>query len=160
MKTRSLHIASLCALLMLGSAGSFAATYNSQLTYRVGEKTFAAHVETSASPAKATVFIIHDWDGLTDYEKSRTKMLSDLGFDTIAIDLFGVDAKLENRDDYKRETGALYKDRTEFRAPLSAADDAGIKSGTNSEKSLSSAIALAVPPHLRRRALDLRLMAL
>ena len=87
-------------------------------------------------------------------------MLSDLGFDTIAIDLFGVDAKLENRDDYKRETGALYKDRTEFRAPLSAADDAGIKSGTNSEKSLSSAIALAVPPHLRWRALDLRLMAL
>jgi len=107
MKTRSLHIASLCAVLMLDSAGSFAATDNSQLTYRVGEKTFAAHVETSASPAKATVFIIHDWDGLTDYEKSRAKMLSDLGFDAIAIELFGVDAKLENRGDYKRETGAV-----------------------------------------------------
>ena len=134
MKTRSLYIASLCAVLMLGSAGAFAATYNSQLTYRVGEKIFATHVETSASPAKATVFIIHDWDGLTDYKKSRAKMLSDLGFDAIAIDLFGVGAKLENRDDYKRETGALYKDRTEFRARLSAAVDAGIKSGTNSEK--------------------------
>jgi hypothetical protein len=45
MKTRSLHIASLCALLVLESAGSFAATDNSQLTYRLGEKTFAAHVE-------------------------------------------------------------------------------------------------------------------
>ena len=34
----------------------------------------------------------------------------------------------------KIETGALYKDRTEFRARLTAAIDAGIKSGTNSEK--------------------------
>ena len=134
MKTRSLHIASLCAVLMLDSAGSFAATYDSQLNYRVGEKTFATHVETSASPAKATVFIIHDWDGLADYEKSRAKMLSDLGFDAIAIDLLRVGAKLENRDDYKRETGALYKDRTEFCARLSAAVEAGIKSGMNSEK--------------------------
>ena len=134
MRTRSLHIAPLCAMLALGSAASFAATDNSQLTYRVGEKTFAAHVEISKSPAKATVFIIHDWDGLTDYEKSRAKMLSDLGFDAIAIDLFGVDTKLKNRDDYKRETGALYKDRTEFRARMSAAIDAGKKSGAKNEK--------------------------
>jgi len=134
MKTLSFHIATLCAALVLGSAGSFAAADNRQLTYQVGEKTFAAHVETATSPAKATVFIIHDWDGLTDYEKSRAKILSDLGFDAIAIDLFGVDAKLESRNDYKRETGALYKNRTEFRARMSAAIDAGIKSGTNREK--------------------------
>lgn len=73
MKTRSLHITSLCAVLMLGSAGSFAATYNSQLTYRVGEKTFATHVEASASPAQATVFIIHDWDGLTAMKNHAQK---------------------------------------------------------------------------------------
>ena len=61
-------------------------------------------------------------------------MLSDLGFDAIAIDLFGVDEKLENRDDYKRETNALYKDRTEFRARMSVAIDAGIKSDANNDK--------------------------
>ena len=83
---------------MLGSAGSFAAIENSQFTYRVGEKTFTMHIETSASPTKATVFIIHDWDELTEDEKSRAKMLSDLGFNAITIDLFGVDAKLESRD--------------------------------------------------------------
>ena len=131
MKTRSLHIASLCAVLMLGSASSFATTDNSQLTNRVSEKIYAAHFETSASPAKATVFIIHDWDGLTDYKKSRAEMLSDVGFDAIAIDLFGVDAKRANPDDYKRETGALYKDRTEFRARLFAAVDAGIEGGAH-----------------------------
>ena len=134
MKHLSLHIVSLCAALLLGTPVSLAAGEATALTYQLGDKTFAAHVETAASPAKGTVFIIHDWDGLTDYEKSRAKMLSDLGFDAIAVDLFGVDAKLENRDDYKRETGALYKDRNQFRARIAAAIDAGVNSATNREK--------------------------
>lgn len=134
MKNLFLHIAALCAAFLLGAPVSFAAGEGTTLHYQLGEKTFAAHVETAASPAKGTVFIIHDWDGLTDYEKSRAKMLADLGFDAIAVDLFGVDAKLESRDDYKRETGALYKDRGQFRARIAAAIDAGINSGTNSEK--------------------------
>ena len=134
MKHLSLHIVSLCAALLLGTPVSLAAGEATALTYQLGDKTFAAHVETAASPAKGTVFIIHDWDGLTDYEKSRAKMLSDLGFDAIAVDLFGVDAKLENRDDYKRETGALYKDRNQFRARIAAAIDASVNSATNREK--------------------------
>ena len=134
MKNPFLHIAALCAAFLLSAPVSFAAGEGTTLHYQPGEKTFAAHVETATSPAKGTVFIIHDWDGLTDYEKSRAKMLSDLGFDAIAVDLFGVDAKLENRDDYKRETGALYKDRTQFRARIAAAIDAGINSATNREK--------------------------
>ncbi|WP_438995941.1 dienelactone hydrolase family protein [Candidatus Puniceispirillum sp.] len=103
-----------------------------QIDYAVGDKNFSAHLEKSNS-SKGTVFIIHDWDGLTDYEKSRAKMLSELGFDAIAVDLFGVDAKLEGRDDYRRETGALYKDRAQFRARISAAMDAGKASGVNTE---------------------------
>ena len=103
-----------------------------QIDYAVGDKKFSAHLEKSTS-SKGTVFIIHDWDGLTDYEKSRAKMLSEIGFDAIAVDLFGIDAKLDGRDDYRRETSALYKDRAQFRARISAAVDAGKASGVNTE---------------------------
>ena len=41
-------------------------------------------------------------------------MLADLGFTAIALDLFGVDAKLEGFEDYRRETGALYKTEMNF----------------------------------------------
>jgi len=134
MKKPFLHIIALCVAFLLGVPISFAAGEGATLRYQLGEKSFAAHVETAASPAKGTVFIIHDWDGLTDYEKSRAKMLSDLGFDAIAVDLFGVDVQLESRDDYKRETSALYKDRSQFRERISAAINAGINSGTSREK--------------------------
>lgn len=95
------------------------------LSYSVDGKAFAAHVEMADAAPKGTVFIVHDWDGLNDYEKGRAKMLADLGYNAVAIDLFGVDAKLEGRDDYRRETGALYRDRSAFRARLAAAIDAG-----------------------------------
>ena len=35
------------------------------------------------------VLLIHDWDGLTEYEKNRAKMLADKGYAVMAADLFG-----------------------------------------------------------------------
>ena len=116
------------------STTSFADGHGSHVDYTVGEKKFSAHLKKSISASKGTVFIIHDWDGMNDYEKSRAKMLSDMGFDAIAVDLFGVDAKLDSRDDFRRETAALYSNRDEFRNRISAAVAAGKSSGVNSQK--------------------------
>ena len=35
-------------------------------------------------------------------------------YEAVALDLFGVDAKLEGVEDYKREVGALYQNRSEL----------------------------------------------
>jgi dienelactone hydrolase len=104
---------------------AMAGGHGNALEYQVGEKTFSAHVEKATSAPKGTIYIVHDWNGLDDYEKTRAAMLAEQGYNAVAIDLFGVDAKLEGRDDYRRETGALYKDRGEFRARLAAAINAG-----------------------------------
>ncbi len=80
---------------------------SSHLQYKSGDKEFLAYLEHSTGTSNGTVIIIHDWDGLTEYEKMRAKMLSDLGYDAVAIDLFGIDATLESRVDYMRETGAF-----------------------------------------------------
>lgn len=99
--------------------------HEAQLRYEVDDKSFAAHVAMADGEPAGTVFIVHDWDGLNAYEKNRAKMLAELGYNAVAIDLFGVDARLEGRDDYRRETGALYRDRAAFRARLAAAVEAG-----------------------------------
>ena len=104
---------------------AMAGGHGNALEYQVGDKTFSAHVEKAAAAPKGTIYIVHDWNGLDDYEKTRAAMLAEQGYNAVAIDLFGVGAKLEGRDDYRRETGALYKDRGEFRARLAAAINAG-----------------------------------
>ena len=85
------------------------------ITYQIGDNEYKAFVAEPESMASTTVYIIHDWNGLNDYEISRAKMLAEQGYRAVALDLFGVDAKLDGFDDYRRETGKLYNDRSEFR---------------------------------------------
>ena len=108
----------------MSATATFAGGHAQSVDYAVGDKTFSAFVVKANNP-KGNVFIVHDWNGLDAYEQKRAQMVADLGYNAIAIDLFGVDAVLEGRDDYRRETGALYQDRVEFRARISAAVEAG-----------------------------------
>ncbi|MCG7490880.1 dienelactone hydrolase family protein [Vibrio sp. Of14-4] len=62
------------------------------------------------------VLLIHDWDGLTDYEEKRAKMLNDLGYNVFAADLFGKGIRPTEVKDKKQHTGELYKDREKLRA--------------------------------------------
>ena len=107
--------------LIAGGFSALAGGHGGGLDYNVGAKKFSGFVQEPDGMSKATIIIVHDWDGLTDYEKKRAVMLSEKGYRAIAIDLFGVDAKLDGFEDYRRETGALYRNRDMFRARIDAA---------------------------------------
>jgi dienelactone hydrolase len=64
------------------------------------------------------VLIIHDWDGLTDYEQKRAEMLAELGYDAFAVDLFGKGNRPMETDAKRAETGKLYSDRDRMRSLL------------------------------------------
>jgi dienelactone hydrolase len=113
----------------LASAGGHLET----VQYAVGEKTFEAIVKDPTGDAKGVVYIVHDWDGLNDYEIKRAEMISALGYRAVALDLFGVDAKLEGFEDFRRETGALYQDRQEFRARMQVGIDATALDGAQKQ---------------------------
>src|SRR5210317_1022663 len=106
--------------LGLTTAAAIAGGHSNTLDYTTGDKTFQAFVAKPDAASKGTVYIIHDWNGLDDYEQNRAMMLADLGYTAVALDLFGVDAVLDGMDDNRRETGALYGDRAEFRARIDA----------------------------------------
>jgi dienelactone hydrolase len=109
------------------SSAVIAGAHSQYLDYTVGNKQFRAFAVFPKTESKGNIYIIHDWNGLTDYEQKRAGMLAGLGFTAIALDLFGVEAKLDGFDDYRRETGALYKDRNEFRARIETAINATSK---------------------------------
>ena len=35
------------------------------------------------------MLIVHQWKGLTDYEKKRAEMLAKLGYNVFALDIYG-----------------------------------------------------------------------
>lgn len=79
---------------------------------------------TNMAGARGTVLIVHDWDGLTAYEIRRAEMLAALGYTAFAIDVYGRDTRPRSMEENRAFSGALYRDRAEFRARLLGALDA------------------------------------
>jgi dienelactone hydrolase len=90
------------------------------VTYKVHGKSYEGYY---VSPAKKAplILLIHDWDGLTDYEIKRTHMLAELGYAVFAMDLFGAGVRPTEVKDKRQHTGELYKDRDKMRALMTGA---------------------------------------
>ncbi len=67
-------------------------------------------------PSKGLVLVIHDWDGLTDYERKRADMLAGMGYDAFALDLYGAGNRPTETGAKKAEMGKLYNDREKMRS--------------------------------------------
>lgn len=83
--------------------------------YAIGDETFEGYHATSTTAPKGLVLIIHDWDGLTEYEIRRADMLASLGYEAFAVDLYGAGNRPKETEAKKAETGKLYQDRLRMR---------------------------------------------
>jgi dienelactone hydrolase len=100
------------------------------VTYSVDGQQYEGYFINTKSGAPL-VLIIHDWDGLTDYEIKRAQMLSDLGYSVFAADLFGAGVRPTEIEDKRQHTGELYKDRQKMRKLISGALDTAKAQGLN-----------------------------
>jgi len=97
--------AMLCLMPVLASAKTF--------DYKVAGKIYEGYYVTPGKGAPL-VILLHDWDGLTDYEITRANMLKDAGYAVFAADLFGKGVRPVELADKQAHTGELYKDRAKF----------------------------------------------
>ena len=114
----------LCSVVLASSA--FAAGV--KVDYQVDNQLYEGYY-ISKTKGAPLVLLVHDWDGLTDYEIKRAEMLADLGYAVFAADLFGKGVRPTEMVDKRQHTGALYKDRAKLRALLQGALDAAKEQG-------------------------------
>lgn len=88
--------------------------------YASGDMALEGYKAPAKGPSKGLVLVIHDWDGLTDYERKRADMLADMGYDAFAVDLYGKGNRPTETGAKKAETGKLYNDREKMRALILA----------------------------------------
>ena len=93
----------------------YANSHIKYLNYQIDGKDYSSYLVKPKGYTKGIIFIIHDWNGLNKHEKSRADMLAEEGYVGVALDLFGVNTKLEGFEDYRRESSFLYQNRKEFR---------------------------------------------
>lgn len=118
----------LTALLLSQTA---AAISTKNVTYTVDNQPYEGYYAKADKPNAPFILLIHDWDGLTDYERKRADMLASEGYNVLAADMFGKGIRPSTIEDNKRLTGALYDDRSKMRRLLQGALNAGQEQGND-----------------------------
>jgi dienelactone hydrolase len=102
-----------------------------------GVKLEGFHVYDDAESGKRpAVLVIHQWTGLTDYEKARSRQLAELGYNVFALDIYGAGIRPQPPEAGK-EAGKYKSDRSLFRSRLNA----GLEILKNDERTDPSKIA-------------------
>jgi len=90
---KSQNFLAMCSALVcaLGAAPVRAEIKESAVEYKAGDVVCEGwHAyDDSKSGKRPGVLIIHQWTGLTDYEKMRARMLTELGYNVFAADIYG-----------------------------------------------------------------------
>lgn len=117
-----------CFILLTVNAGA-----GEFVTYKVDNDLYEGYF-TKVSKNAPLIILIHDWDGLTDYEIKRSEMLAKLGYSVFAVDLFGKGVRPTEIKDKREHTGELYKDRMKMRKLIQAGVNKAKSLGAKSEK--------------------------
>ena len=118
----------LTLFVLLSAASSSFASPGKTVPYKVDGEAYEGYY-ISPSPGAPLILLIHDWDGLNDYELKRAAMLAELGYGVFAADLFGKGVRPTELKEKRRLTGALYQDRKKMGGLLYGALEAAREKG-------------------------------
>lgn len=121
-------------LMLLWASSALAA--GAPVSYTVKGETFEGYYVSPGAKAPL-ILLVHDWDGLTDYEIKRSQMLAGMGYAVFAVDLFGKGIRPSALEEKKQRTGALYQDRERMRALLQGGLAAAKAQGGNVDNAVA-----------------------
>ncbi len=110
-------------VLTLGCAlAAGAQIHTERIEYRQGDAVLEGHLayDPAIQGRRPGVLIVHQWKGLTDYEKKRAEMLAKLGYNVFALDIYGQDIRPKSSQEAGAQAGKYKSNRTLLRARAQA----------------------------------------
>lgn len=115
-------------LLTAGIAG--AATAKPQIEgktveYRAGDTLLKGYLatDTALKGKRPGVLVVHEWWGLNDYARKRARMLAELGYVALAVDMYGDGKQANHPNEAGAFSSALMKNFETGKAHFNAAMD-------------------------------------
>jgi dienelactone hydrolase len=71
------------------------------VTYTAGDRTLRGYLasDTTKEGKRPAVLVVHEWWGLNDYIRRRARMLAELGYRALAVDMYGDGKVADNPGD-------------------------------------------------------------
>ena len=117
-------IVALFAMLVM-TTGAIAGVKTEVVEYKQGDAVLQGYLsyDPSIEGKRPAVLIIHDWLGVSEYQKSRAEQLAALGYIALAADIYGKGVRPANAQEASAAAGKFYADRQLYRARARAGLD-------------------------------------
>ncbi len=129
---RLFHITHGCVMALAALPALAFSPAGQDIDYQTGDEEFEGYYVAANGDSKGSVLIVHDWDGLDDYERQRADMLAKQGYDAFAVDLYGTGNRPQSLENKQAATQRLYEDRERMRSLTQAGMEAALSEGMNS----------------------------
>ncbi len=113
-------------LALACAAAARAAIHTETVEYKQGDTTlegFVAYDDAIKGP-RPGILVVHQWMGLTDYEKHRAEMLAQLGYVAFCADIYGKGVRPQTAAEAGVQAGKYKNNRSLLRARVNAGLDA------------------------------------
>ena len=99
-----------------------AAIHTETVEYKQGDATLEGFVayDDALKGTRPGILVVHQWMGLTDYEKHRAEMLAQLGYVAFCADIYGKGIRPQNTSEAGAQAGKYKSDRQLLRARVNA----------------------------------------
>jgi dienelactone hydrolase len=115
----------LVLLALLCAFGAQAEVKTETIEYKEGDTNLEGWMayDDAVSGKRPGVLIVHQWKGLSDYEKKRAEMLAKLGYNVFAVDIYGKGIRPKSPQEAGAQAGKFKSDRPLLRRRVQAGLD-------------------------------------
>jgi dienelactone hydrolase len=117
-----MKLLSLIVIGLLCRLSALAAIQTEAIEYKQGDTVLEGFLayDDSIQGKRPGVMVVHQWKGLTDYEKERATMLAEMGYTAFAVDIYGKGIRPKDNQQAGAEAGKYKKNRQLLRARAQA----------------------------------------
>lgn len=110
-------------LFVLASGAALAAVRGEAVEYRAGGVVMKGYLAyDDALPGRRPgVLVVHEWWGSNEYARGRARMLAELGYSALAVDMYGAGRQADHPDTAGKFAGEVRKNLPAMRARFEAA---------------------------------------
>lgn len=111
-KEITFSILMLFSIVITAAAQKKSTIKTESLSYAIGDEKFLSYVAYNDKSAekRPIVLVVHEWWGMNDYVKRRTRQLAELGYLAVAVDLYGEGKMANNVEEAVGLSTPFYKD--------------------------------------------------
>ncbi len=113
------------ATISLCVSSAFAAVQGKEVTYSADGVTLKGYLayDDALQGKRPGVLVVHEWWGHNDYARKRARMLAELGYTALAVDMYGDGKQAKHPDDAGKFAGEVSQNIPVARARFLAALD-------------------------------------